>query len=93
MRLCPANSVPLERIVPSGGLIVQNYYLPEGTNVSMSSYVVHRDPNIYGDDIDNFRPERWIDASPEELDRMEQCYLAVRIQFNIRSALLTPYDM
>ncbi|KAK7920096.1 cytochrome P450 [Apiospora marii] len=34
-------------------------FVPKGTVVGWSCYVLHRKPEYYGDDADEFRPERW----------------------------------
>nr|AIY55343.1 cytochrome P450 monooxygenase CYP52-N2 [Wickerhamiella domercqiae] len=41
---------------PAGNLPV---FVPKGTNVRYSAYVLHRDPDIYGADSYDFNPERW----------------------------------
>jgi cytochrome P450 len=71
----------LERIVPVGGATFDGVFLPGGTIVGMNPWVVTRDRNVYGEDATEFRPERWIEASPAELKLMERNFLAVSIPF------------
>lgn len=78
MRLCPTNNIPLERLVPRGGLDVGGLILPEGTTVGMSARMIHRNPLIFGDDVDKFRPERWLDAERHQRMEMEKHFFAVR---------------
>jgi cytochrome P450 len=78
MRLHPGVGFPLERFVPEEGLKVDDVFLPAGTIVGMHAWVVHRDRAIFGKDADEFRPERWIDAAPDDLKVMEKCFLSVR---------------
>lgn len=76
MRLHPIVGQVLERCVPKGGDNLCGHYLPEGTVVGIHAWVIHHDPNIFGEDHEDFRPERWIDNSTEKLKTMEKCFLA-----------------
>ncbi|KAL9121278.1 MAG: hypothetical protein Q9187_002163 [Circinaria calcarea] len=76
MRLIPTNSAPLERCIPRGGIDMHGYQIPEGTIISMSSYVIHRNSEVYGADVDSFCPERWMESDLATKERMEKCYLA-----------------
>lgn len=51
----------LPRIVPEGGLHVSGKFFPEGAILSVPSYTIHRDPEIWGNDVEAFRPERWFE--------------------------------
>ena len=77
MRLCPTNNIPLERYVPSEGINLCGYSLPGGTNVGISAHMIHRNPAIYGNDADKFRPERWIDGDASAIKEMEKHFFAV----------------
>jgi cytochrome P450 len=78
MRVHPAFSFPLERLVPPGPPVkIGGYDLPAGTVVGMNAWVVHRNPRVFGEDAMSFRPERWIDSSPEQLNQMERSFLSV----------------
>ncbi|KAB5575480.1 cytochrome P450 [Coniochaeta sp. 2T2.1] len=59
-RLHPPIGFPLERIVPETGLVVDGYAIPPSTRVSMNPWAVHREPGLFGDDPDVWRPERWL---------------------------------
>lgn len=63
LRCHPATGLPLERIVPSGGIDVCGQFLPGGTIVGCSAWTVHRSEAIFGTDPKCFRPERWLEAS------------------------------
>jgi cytochrome P450 len=39
-------------------------FIPKGTNVGYSPYVMHRRKDIYGPDANEFRPERWETLRP-----------------------------
>lgn len=59
MRIYPIVGSPSPREAPQGGVTMHKYYIPAGTDVSLSHWGVARNPNIWGDDVDSFRPERW----------------------------------
>jgi cytochrome P450 len=75
MRLHPSVGLIMERHVPKGGAVIAGKFIPEGTIVGINPWVIHRDKSIYGDDAESFRPERWLEASSEQLKAMERCYL------------------
>lgn len=61
MRIHPVLSGILERIVPDGGLTLSDgRTIAPGTIVGMNAWVIHRNKDIYGQDVDSFRPERWL---------------------------------
>lgn len=72
-RLHPAAGLPLERIVPLGGAKILGKYIESGTIVGCSAWVIHRRPEMFGADVDSYRPERWIDAGKEMRKEMEGC--------------------
>ncbi|SPQ23280.1 5856bdeb-a5c9-4d37-ae5b-558ab71ed232 [Thermothielavioides terrestris] len=70
-RLHPAPGLPLERVVPKGGLEIAGRKIPGGTIVGCSAWVLHRDEKIFGEDVDAFRPERWEVRSEEDEARVK----------------------
>lgn len=71
LRIHPAAGLPLERIVPNGGLSTNGHYIPASTIVGCSAWTIHRNRKIFGEDVDAFRPERWLEA-PEKVSEMNQ---------------------
>ncbi|KAK3394933.1 cytochrome P450-like protein [Podospora didyma] len=59
-RLHPAPGLPMERIVPEGGLEIAGHYVKGGTIVGCSAWVIHRNKDVFGEDVEAFRPERWL---------------------------------
>lgn len=59
--------------------MVCGVHLAAGTNVSMMAPVVQIDPEVFGDDAQSFRPERWTESDPEQLKVMERSMLAVSL--------------
>ncbi|KAI1196387.1 cytochrome P450 [Nemania serpens] len=72
-RTYPAAGLPLERIVPEPGVEIAGHYVRGGTIVGCSAWLIHRRPEIFGDDVDVYRPERWlVDESLPEAEREER---------------------
>lgn len=44
------------------------YTVPAGTNVSMNAWVVNRQ-DIFGEDVDDFVPERWLQQEGESIEQ------------------------
>ncbi|KAK5160577.1 hypothetical protein LTS14_001589 [Recurvomyces mirabilis] len=61
LRLHPAVGMSLPRTVPQGGANIAEHYLPAGSVVGANPWVVHRNREVFGDDVEAFRPERWLD--------------------------------
>lgn len=74
MRMHPGVSYPLERFVPAGGVELCGTYLSEGVIVGVNPAVIHRNRDVFGDDANEFRPERW-NADEEKVKEMERSLL------------------
>jgi cytochrome P450 len=77
VRMHPPFCLPLERVVPEGGVTVSGVYLPGGTNVGGNGYVVNRNEEVFGADVDGWRPERWLECSSKQKSRMLSGMLTV----------------
>ncbi len=42
-------------------MTVHGSFFPEGAILSVPSYTIHRDPEVWGDDIEEYRPDRWFE--------------------------------
>ncbi|KAL4815496.1 cytochrome P450 [Aspergillus spinulosporus] len=71
IRLHPPFCLPLERVVPAEGVVVCGQYVPAGTIVGMNPYVVNRDRPTFGEDADDWRPERWLEGDAEHRRKLE----------------------
>ena len=67
LRLQPPTPMILPRYVGEGGMSVEGLEIPEGTEIGANPWVIHRDPQIFGDEVDEYRPERWL----EDEDRLK----------------------
>lgn len=69
-RMHPAAGLLLERIVPPQGINICGEQIPGGTIVGCNAWVLHRRPEIFGDRVDEYIPERWLEADPARLKEM-----------------------
>lgn len=74
LRYHPAATGLLPRVVPKGGDYYNGKYLPPGTVIGLAQWNMTRKNKVYGEDCEVFRPERWLEASPEKLARMEKSH-------------------
>ncbi|KAK5628879.1 hypothetical protein RRF57_004594 [Xylaria bambusicola] len=67
MRLHSTSAIGLPRIVTAkSGVFCENEHFPEGTVLSVPSYTLHHTSDIWGPDVEEFRPERWLNATPRQ---------------------------
>jgi cytochrome P450 len=66
-RLHPAPGLPLERIVPPQGAEIAGVFVKGGTIVGCSAWVIHRRREVFGEDVEVFRPERWLVGQGNEV--------------------------
>lgn len=74
LRILPGISMPLERYVPKDGhRLSDGSFLPGGSTVGVNPYLIARNQGIYGDDVEEFRPERWLrdEAAGETQEQFE----------------------
>ncbi|KAI1870340.1 uncharacterized protein JN550_005268 [Neoarthrinium moseri] len=76
LRLNPPLAVPLERVVPAQGCSFNGLKIPGGTIVGCTGTVIHLNQCCFGDDADQFRPERWLNRDNKDRLAMEQAFLA-----------------
>ncbi|KAF1912067.1 cytochrome P450, partial [Ampelomyces quisqualis] len=66
LRIHPAVGMSLPRVVPKDGFEIKGGYLPGG--VSANPWVIHRQKEIFGNDCETFRAERWLERDRGQLD-------------------------
>ncbi|KAJ6020713.1 cytochrome protein [Penicillium herquei] len=66
LRLYPPVSMNLPRRTPLEGATILDEFIAGDTSVSISAYVVHRDPAIFPEP-ETYRPERWLGEAGKEL--------------------------
>lgn len=72
MRLHSTSAIGLPRIVTSAGVSYQGTFFPRGTVMSVPSFSIHHDADVWGPDVEEFKPDRWL---PENLTpRQKICF-------------------
>ena len=61
----------MERRTPPQGIDILGEHIPGGVIVGCNAWVLHRRPEIFGEDVNVFRPERWIEADSSKLKEMK----------------------
>ncbi|KAH9207407.1 cytochrome P450 oxidoreductase [Leptodontidium sp. 2 PMI_412] len=74
-RLHPSLGLSLPRLVPPGGADICGKFIPGGYEVAMNPAVIQMDHTIFGDDADQFVPERWIRDGERAAANMERHFL------------------
>jgi len=68
LRVRPASSFGLPRVVPKGGRYIAGQFVAEGVTVSVPTYTLLRDPVAF-DKPEEFIPDRWIDGDKERMSK------------------------
>ena len=89
MRMCPITTLPLERVVPEGGVTIDKHYIPAGIKIGTAAPAVHMNTDIYGEDAAEFNPERWQQASAVQAKRMDKYFFGVSKNLSIGCLSLT----
>ncbi|MAD83941.1 MAG: hypothetical protein CL912_13345 [Deltaproteobacteria bacterium] len=58
--------------VPPAGDVINGMFIPGGTSIGYDAFGIFRDKEIFGEDADVFRPERWLKDSAEKIKELEQ---------------------
>ncbi|KAI9590903.1 cytochrome P450 [Syncephalis fuscata] len=70
MRIQPIAIHGMPRIIPDGGTHLGDYFIPGGTTVMVSVGAMQMNKDVFPEP-ELFRPDRWIDSSPEQLAKMK----------------------
>lgn len=63
LRLHSTSAMGLPRVIPPGTVLeVCGETFGPGCILSVPSFTIHRDKAVWGEDVDAFRPERWLEA-------------------------------
>ncbi|KAM0283725.1 hypothetical protein ACHAQH_002314 [Verticillium albo-atrum] len=72
LRLHTAVALPMERVVPEGGVAIGDHFFPDGTLVGINPWVYHRNTAIFGPDAHTFNPDRWLTDDASSLSAMNK---------------------
>ncbi|KAK0476255.1 cytochrome P450 monooxygenase [Armillaria luteobubalina] len=62
LRLHCTLGMGLPRVATENGIMISGNYFPGGTVVSSPCYTIHRDSTVWGNDPEEYRPERWFEC-------------------------------
>lgn len=72
LRFSPPVSLLFPRVVPPKGDTIDGKFVPGGTSIGTDFWSMGRRVDIFGEDADVFRPERFLEAPPEKKSTMEK---------------------
>lgn len=65
LRLCPSVASVSGRMTPRD-VVLGEYVIPKGTSVGINIWALHHSRKIWGDDVEEFKPERFTDHIVDE---------------------------
>ena len=65
----PITGVSFPRHAPPSGCMIGGHYIPGNARIGVNPGVMHFNKTVFGEDSDQFRPERWIDGDVSRMDR------------------------
>ncbi|SOV03041.1 probable Benzoate 4-monooxygenase cytochrome P450 [Ustilago sp. UG-2017a] len=60
LRFHSTSAIGLPRVIPRGGATVCGGHFPAGTILSVPAYTLHRDKSVFGEDAEEYNPDRWL---------------------------------
>lgn len=72
LRIWPPLTGLMTKRTPPAGDTFKNVFIPGNTDISYSAWATHHSTRTFGEDAAVFRPERWLEAEGETLNRMER---------------------
>ena len=79
LRINPGLAMAMERVVPSAGFTLPDgRFIPGGTKVGINPGVTCHDRGVFGDDADDFNPDRWLPEKGESENDFQTRYRRMR---------------
>lgn len=72
LRIWPPLTGLMTKQAPPEGDTFKGQFIPGGTDIAYSAWGTHHNKKTFGEDADVYRPERWLEKTGEELQRMER---------------------
>lgn len=72
LRIRAATAGPFPKVVPPEGDTIKGQFIPGGTMVAMNISSLLRSREIFGNEPELYRPERWLEADDEKRVNMER---------------------
>lgn len=69
LRMFTPIPMPLPRLAPKGGVEIGGRLFPEGVTLSGSPWTLHHSRALWGDDVEEFKPERWLGDDAARLEK------------------------
>jgi cytochrome P450 len=74
LRIFPPGTGQMPKLSPPEGDTVNGVFIPGGVRVGTNPWAIMRSPENFGPDSEVFRPERWLEASPQQRTEMEYVF-------------------
>ncbi|KKY16825.1 putative cytochrome p450 [Phaeomoniella chlamydospora] len=71
LRIFPPLTGLMTKLVPPEGDTINGQFIPGGTEIGYNAWGTHHRKETFGEDAILFRPERWLEADPDQLRAME----------------------
>ena len=68
----PFAGLNIKKVNPEGE-VIKGHSIPGGTGIGVSFWGIQRN-EVFGEDVEVFRPERWVDCDAEQRKRMEKVH-------------------
>jgi cytochrome P450 len=65
MRMHPSVALSMPRHSPKEGIVLAREFIPSGYRIGMNPAVIHFDKEAFGQDADEYKPERWLVSEKE----------------------------
>ncbi|KAJ5389697.1 Cytochrome P450 E-class group I [Penicillium cataractarum] len=68
-RLHPSVALTMPRQVPSKGCDISGQWIPGGVHVGINPTVVQLDRTVFGDDAEEYNPDRWLKPDADKMNK------------------------